>query len=216
MDIAVFQHHHAEGVGRIAQWAQAHGAQLTCFLAPEQLPQTLCGYDGLIVLGGPMNVQDNPMWMQRERYLIQGALQRKIPILAICLGAQLLAAELGARIYKLPEPECGWTPVTFTTGQRMLVPQWHYQGFEFDDRLSVEVFADSILCPQQAFRTEHILGLQFHPEWDDSAIATLQGAFAEDCPLRLPSRALAQKKLSRWLFPTLDVLFDKCRENSNA
>lgn len=221
--LLVLQHHQAEGVGRIAKWAALHGIELDCQMAPTYFDQPIdfgLHYDGLIILGGPMNVEDNPPWMQHERALINQVVTQQKPILAICLGAQLLAAELGAKIKKLPQAELGWQEVLFFNQQihgqvdtetSLLVPQWHSQAFHFSSQLlaaiNLYIQACSALTSQQIYQNGTILGLQFHPEWDEATLVNLRQAFGAECPFQTVSNTKDQLALESWFFDKLSQLF---------
>lgn len=204
--IAVFQHHPAEGVGRIALWAERHDITLECFYAPDELPASLIKYQGLIVLGGPMNVADNPSWMRAECALINQALELPRPILAICLGAQLLAMQLGGQVIEMAAPELGWQDITFNDGSVLSVPQWHEQGVTLPQHIAI--LASSGQCPVQMYRHQHAIGLQFHPEWDDKQIEQLAEFFADECPITMgPHTQQHQTQLGQFLFELLDAQF---------
>ncbi|WP_445775961.1 type 1 glutamine amidotransferase [Shewanella sp.] len=204
--LAVFQHHPAEGVGRIGLWAQHRNIKLVCFYAPDDLPKSLADYDGLMVLGGPMNVADNPLWMQAELTLIQQALVLPRPILAICLGAQLLATQLGGQVVEMPEPELGWQDIRFNDASVLTVPQWHYQAITLPT--SIDIVASSPRCSVQMFRHQHAIGLQFHPEWDTKQIEQLTEVFADECPITIgPHTEQYQTSIEQFLFELLDAQF---------
>jgi GMP synthase-like glutamine amidotransferase len=208
--LAVFQHHPAEGVGRIGLWAQHHNIKLVCFYAPDDLPKSLVDYDGLIVLGGPMNVADNPAWMQTEVKLIQQALMLRRPILAICLGAQLLATQLGGQVIEMPAPELGWQDIRFNDASVLTVPQWHEQAIALPQHIAI--LAASEQCPVQMYRHQQAIGLQFHPEWDNEQIAQLREYFADECPFSndLQPNTLhneQQTQLEQFLFTILEQQF---------
>ena len=144
---------------------------------PDARP-TLDGYDGLIVLGGPMSVNDSNRLphLVTELKLIEEALRRELPILGICLGAQLIAKTLGASVYPTREKEIGWydvSPTTEAARDPLLTPlqktekifQWH--GETFDIPNSTRHLAFSSLCANQAFRYgTKVYGFQFHMEVD--------------------------------------------------
>lgn len=148
---------------------------------PDAEPN-LDGYDGLIVLGGPMSVHDvdEHPHLATEVELILDALSREIPILGICLGAQLIARALGASVEPSPEKEIGWYDVSVTEAgatdallhhfdatERIF--QWHGDAFEIP-RGAVHL-ASSPACPNQAFRyRENVYGFQFHLEVDKQLI----------------------------------------------
>ena len=144
---------------------------------PDARP-TLDGYDGLIVLGGPMSVNDSNRLphLVTELKLIEEALRRELPILGICLGAQLIAKTLGASVYPTREKEIGWYDVSPTTEaardpllttlqKTEKIFQWH--GETFDMPNSTRHLAFSSLCANQAFRYgTKVYGFQFHMEVD--------------------------------------------------
>jgi GMP synthase (glutamine-hydrolysing) len=128
----------------------------------------------LIVMGGPMSVNDPLPWLrQEERYLVQ-AISSGVPVLGICLGAQLLAKSLGSRVYPMGHKEIGWYSIRFTEAaaadplfeglpREEIVFEWH--GDTFDLPAGAEKLAESDLCGNQAFRCgTNLYGLQFHPE----------------------------------------------------
>ncbi len=139
---------------------------------------SLDGYEGLVVLGGPMNVDqvDRFPHLRTEIEVVQDALDRDIPVLGICLGAQLIARALGAPVGPAVQKEIGWydvsvsapgrsDPLLSTFGATERIFQWH--GDTFDIPHGAEHLASSDLCPNQAFRYgDKVYGLQFHLEVD--------------------------------------------------
>ena len=148
---------------------------------PEARP-SLDGYRGLVVLGGPMSVNDTEHHphLATEVELIGQALERGLPVLGICLGAQLIARALGAEVRPGPEKEIGWYDVSLTPearadplfahfGPSEKIFQWH--GDTFDLPEGAVRLASTPACPNQAFRFgENVYGLQFHLEVDQDLI----------------------------------------------
>jgi GMP synthase-like glutamine amidotransferase len=135
----------------------------------------------LIFMGGPMSVNDPLPWLRIEERCIVRAISSGVPVLGICLGAQLLAKCLGARVYPMGHKEIGWFPVRFTDaaredpllqGLQSEETMFHWHGETFDLPAGAERLAESDLCINQAFRLgAHLYGLQFHPEVTPEMIA---------------------------------------------
>ncbi len=129
-------------------------------------------YQALIILGGPMSANDAEM--TPELALIERALRDNVPLLGICLGSQLIAKALGARVYRNSALEIGWEPVFFTDSARInpvfgQIPSpstfFHWHGETFDLPRGAEWLAWSEKTPHQAYRYgSKVYGLQFHPE----------------------------------------------------
>jgi GMP synthase (glutamine-hydrolysing) len=183
--LLVFQHVAAEPLGTLDPLIRRRGHRIR-FVNFEREPgaqPSLDRYRGLVVLGGPMNVADRHerAHLRTELRTIEQALARGVPVLGICLGAQLLAHALGAPVRRLERPEIGWHDVELTAagaadpvlaplGARPTVFQWH--GCAFDVPAGAVHLARSDGCEQQAFRYgDAAYGLQFHLEVDLPLIA---------------------------------------------
>lgn len=127
----------------------------------------------LIFLGGPMSANDDLPYLREELRIIERAVADGKPVLGICLGAQLVARALGARVYRNPAKEIGWAPVAWReaahsdplfrglTDREML---FHWHGETFDLPVGAVWLASSEACRHQAFRSGSAYGLQFHLE----------------------------------------------------
>jgi GMP synthase-like glutamine amidotransferase len=147
---------------------------------------------GLVVLGGPMNVDevDKFPFLAREVEWIRQAVAAGLPLLGICLGAQLLAKAMGARVYPNAVKEIGWYEIELQpaasddllfagSAARQTVFQWH--GDTFDLPPGAVHLALSRQCRQQAFRCGRAAwGLQFHIEMTPALVAAWL-AEAENC-----------------------------------
>jgi GMP synthase-like glutamine amidotransferase len=176
MRLHYFQHVPYEGLDRIAGWATArhHSVSATRFYANET-PPALEAWDLLCIMGGPMGVyeaNEHP-WMRAELAYIRSAIDAGKNVLGICLGAQLIAGALGAKVYPHTHKEIGWWPVEFLPAARSTALEvfgtssvmYHWHGDTFDLPRETVLLASSAACRHQAFSVgDHVLALQFHPE----------------------------------------------------
>lgn len=184
MNVHWFQHVRHEDLGSMADWALARGHEVsyTPWMDGAQ-PPPLEEVDFLIVMGGPMGVYDlaDYPWLEQELDYLRNFLATPKPVLGICLGSQLMAAALGARVYKGPHPEIGWhsvsAPGKFPEGwsflpEETLVFQWHGDTFDLPDSAQHLYGSDDI--PNQAFLYGgRALALQFHLETTEPSCQTL-------------------------------------------
>lgn len=159
--------------------------------------------DLLIVMGGPMGVYEREAhpWIDCEIVRLGQRIACGLPTLGVCLGAQMIAAAMGSRVYPGPGPEIGFGPITLNPvgAESPLrhvaeVPVLHWHGDTFDLPEGVELLASTAAYPHQAFRRgRNLLALQFHAEMgeDPRFDAWLESA-AEDArgPLRADHDAL--------------------------
>lgn len=186
MHIHYLQHVPFEGLGSIETWATEHHHSLsaTRFYQKEPLPG-LAEFDWLIVLGGPMNIyeEDKYNWLRSEKLFIKEAITANKTVIGICLGAQLIADVLGAKVYKGEYKEIGWFPIELTEEAHSYpvfadLPQqftvFHWHGDTFDLPPGANHLAQSEGCPNQAFIYNHkVLGLQFHLESTPETVAQI-------------------------------------------
>ncbi|MBI1910576.1 MAG: gamma-glutamyl-gamma-aminobutyrate hydrolase family protein [Deltaproteobacteria bacterium] len=175
--VLVIQHVPHEGLGIIGPMLESAGIGADCIkVYKDKLPRDAQGYDGLIVLGGPMGVyeEDTYPFISKEIKLIQSALKDRLPILGICLGSQLLAKAAGASVYKGNAKEIGWFNISLTEeGKKdrllmglpgeLTVFQWH--GDTFDVPSNGVNLVSSELFPNQLIKVGPCAyGVQFHLE----------------------------------------------------
>lgn len=193
-EVLVVQHAAVESVGLIGEILRARGHTLRILRAflGEVLPGSLEGVAGLVLMGGPMGVyeEDRYPFLRAGLRLIEEALRRDLPILGVCLGSQLLAAALGARVRPGSHPEVGWLPVELEeaaaedrlfSGLPRRFVAFHWHGDVFDVPAGATGLARSERTPHQAFRYgDRAYGLLFHLEVDGSTVRAMVEAFPED------------------------------------
>jgi GMP synthase-like glutamine amidotransferase len=155
------------------------------------MPRTTADIDLVIAMGGPMSVNDETAfpWLVDEKRFVRQAVDAGLPVLGICLGAQLIASALGARVYPNAAKEIGWFPVRAAADEDDGVfrfPQeftsFHWHGETFDLPPGARHLAESDGCRHQAFSIgRHVMGVQFHPEMTASGACLL----VEHCAMDL-------------------------------
>lgn len=185
----VLKHVSFEGPGNIEPWLRNRGAEIseTRIFEADTLP-AFDEFDLLIVMGGPMsaNDEDTLPWLATEKRFIRQAIESGKGVIGICLGAQLIASALGARVYPNKEKEIGWFPVyaTPSAAAQALCPfpeeaeafHWHGETFDLPD--GATRLARSEACENQAFQIgRRVVALQFHLE----TTAPSARAIVENC-----------------------------------
>jgi GMP synthase-like glutamine amidotransferase len=150
--------------------------------AGEAVPDSLEGWDALIVLGGPMAVYeaDKTSFLATELELLKSAIACDFPVLGICLGSQLIAAAAGGRVFSGPAREVGWGEVELTeaatsdalfSGLPGTLPVFQLHGDTFDLPDEAVRLAGNEVYPNQAFRIgKRVYGFQFHVEVNSELI----------------------------------------------
>jgi GMP synthase-like glutamine amidotransferase len=171
------QHVPFEDLGSMHAHFESKGFQLSATrLYMDELPPATSAFDWLVIMGGPMGVYDQDLfpWLEKEIRYIREAIDEGKLVLGICLGAQLVAASLGAQVSPNARQEIGWFPVTATqeadnsilAGLFTLptnVFHWHSDTFSLPS--GAKLLARSEACQHQAFSLgDRVLGLQFHLE----------------------------------------------------
>ncbi|RED59405.1 type 1 glutamine amidotransferase [Cohnella lupini] len=177
MRIQFAQHVAFEDPGAILKWAEARGHEYTVtrFYAGEELPSPE-NWDWLIIMGGPMSIHDEDEfpWLKSEKESIRNAISIGKIVIGNCLGSQLIAEALGAKVYKNDQTEIGWFPIEWTPdGQAALylesapteLPVFHWHGETFDLPEGAVLLASSAACKNQAFAFGiNVFAFQFHLE----------------------------------------------------
>ncbi len=183
MRIHVLQHASFEDIGSMAQWFQSRKAIVTYtrfFENPSLPPQA--DLDLVVSMGGPMSVNDEAAfpWLRFEKQFVREAVEKNIPVLGICLGAQIIAGAMGARVYANSQKEIGWFPIEAIPGSGDAfrfppkTPAFHWHGETFDLPPRSIRLAKSAACENQAFQIgKNVIGLQFHLEVMPESVCSL-------------------------------------------
>lgn len=189
--IAVFRFSPTEGPAHFAQWLDAMSLpwRLIGVDRGDAIPDDPREFSGIGMMGGPMSVTDALAWIDPVSRLLRDAVAQEIPVIGHCLGGQLLAQALGARVQRTPVPEIGWIDVETTDdgarqawfgGRARFTPfQWHYDAFELPAG-ATRVLTNGF-NPNQAYVIDarHI-GFQCHIEMTEGLVRTWCGTGADE------------------------------------
>ncbi|MBI4235985.1 MAG: type 1 glutamine amidotransferase [Chloroflexi bacterium] len=192
--VLVLQHAEPERLGLIAEALAEAGALFhVCRpFAGQTIPASLDGYDGLIVLGGPPSVyqEDRFPYLAAEVALIRRVLEAGLPLLGVCLGSQIMAEALGARVRPSGRMELGWHEVRLAQnaledplfqGLPANLTAFHWHGDVYDLPPGTKPIGSSALTPVQGFIAgPKAYGLLFHLEVTGAQVRAMVEAFPQD------------------------------------
>ena len=234
--IYVLQHHPVENLGTIADALEeaALAWQYVRIHEGHSVPTEMKGAGGLIVMGGPMGVYqtDRYPFLLEEMRLIEQAVKEDLPVLGVCLGAQIVAAALGAKVAKNPAgKEIGWHPVTMTDtaqddrlfrGVARTITPFHWHGDVYELPAGAVSLSSSDKTPCQSFRHgSSVYALQFHLEVTKESVASMAAEWPrelerekidaaemiESSDKHLPAlESIASTIFSRWAGPIQKTL----------
>ncbi|MEO7850625.1 MAG: type 1 glutamine amidotransferase [Rubrivivax sp.] len=191
--VLILQHLSSDGPAYLGSWLQRQGVAFDVRDAEtgQARPHDMSEHGALAVLGGEMSANDALPSLREAENLIRDAMQRGRPVIGHCLGGQLMARALGAKVIASPAPEIGWQPwsveesalaSTWFAEPDASVPshvfQWHAEAFELPP--GATVLARSAACPHQAFAIGPHLALQFHLEVDETKLRLWSTAESSD------------------------------------
>ncbi|ROR29723.1 type 1 glutamine amidotransferase [Inmirania thermothiophila] len=189
--VCILRHVDCEGPGYLAEFLDRNGIpwKLVALDQGEPVPGGLEGIAGLVLMGGPMSVNDSLPWIEPELALIREAVARGLPVLGHCLGGQLIAKALGGQVKANPVREIGWHPVEVI--DREAAAPWlgddpgpfevfHWHGETFTPPPAARPFLASRWCAQQAFSLGSALALQFHVEMTEELVRTWAQRYAHE------------------------------------
>jgi len=176
MNFLIIEHLDIEPAAIIADVITSAGHQYTkiALYQGNPLPPNSHAFDGVIIMGGPQSANDHDTVMQTELTWVKAALDAKIPMLGVCLGAQIMAKAAGAEIFPSPVRELGWFPLFHcketsndalfkTMADGLTIFQWHGETFSLTESMTLVATHPDV--PAQAFRLNRAqYGLQFHVE----------------------------------------------------
>lgn len=181
MAILVFQHNHLESPGRLGDTLRDIGHRLRVVRLDQgdAFPADLDDVDGIVSLGGPMNVEDQAEhpWIKQELAYLKQAYEADVPMVGICLGAQLIATAMGGKVEAMPAAEIGWHTVQLafpgTLDPIYAGIPWQHMQFHLHGQEITELppgatpLAASKVCKNQAIKVGlKAYGFQYHFEWD--------------------------------------------------
>jgi GMP synthase-like glutamine amidotransferase len=208
MSVLIIKHIDIEGPGLIEYCLKQEKIPYqTLNLTPSVHLPNLEKITHIVLLGGPMSVyeEDRFPFLREEDLFIKEAIQRGKAMLGICLGAQLIAKALGAKVSKAPAKEIGWYDVSLTEigsqdplfsnlPKTFSVFQWHEDTFEIPK--GGKLMATSSPVPHQAFRYgEKVYGLQFHLEVTDEMISEWMETYEEELKFLQPSQPFSKTEI---------------------
>jgi GMP synthase (glutamine-hydrolysing) len=213
MRVLSIVHQEDAAAGVFADAAAERGAELTEWViptgtAPNGRPES---YDAVLIFGGAMHVdqESRHAWLRYEDDLIRDLGARGVPMLGVCLGAQLIAKALGARVAAMPTPQIGWfeveqtpeaahDPVFASLPKHFSSFQWHSYAFELPPN-AVPLARDPVCL--QAYRAgQNAWGIQFHAEVTKESVDDwFRSSKPPDAPLNLPAlQEETSEKIAAW------------------
>ena len=220
--VYVLQHHPVENLGTIAEALESAALawQYVRVYEGHPVPRDMKGAGGLIVMGGPMAVYQAEQYpfLRDEMELIEQAVKDDLPVLGVCLGAQIVAAALGAKVTRNPAgKEIGWYPVTLSEaaqedrlwrGVAPTITPFHWHGDIFEVPAGAVSLASSEKTPCQGFRYGNgVYALQFHLEVTPESVA----AMAAEWPRELEKEKISAAEMigaTAGQIPELELLSD--------
>lgn len=189
--VRIFRHVACEGPGYLGTFLERHNIpfELICIDEGVTVPQELDNVSGLVFMGGSMNVTDPLQWISEEKELIRSAIEKNIPVMGNCLGAQLMSAALGGEISHDENMEIGWHQVEADSNNKdnewlndlpdNFIPfHWHADTFTIPKDATVLLHSK---CRQnQAFVINNSIALQFHLEMTTEMIKEWVRLFGSD------------------------------------
>ena len=171
--VLVIRHARTEGAGFFGLFLdQKHIPwHMICLDKGDVLPSDMANYSGLVMMGGPMSVNDDLPWIAQELTLIRQAMAENLPVLGHCLGGQLISKALGAKVSANPVKEIGWGEVRASADAKAAqlfgvntFESFHWHGETFELPEGAQHLLASQYCQNQAYRIGSAIAFQCHIE----------------------------------------------------
>lgn len=232
--IFIFRHQEYEGPGFFQHVLHKHQIPYQIFFVDqnEPVPETLEGCSALVFMGGPMSVNDNLPWIEKELQLIRAAVDINMPVLGHCLGGQLISKALGGTVGANPVKEIGWLPVEkldndpsrdWLADLPTTFETYHWHGETFSIPPGATNILHSEHCRHQAFVINNTLAMQCHVEMTESMVRQWAQTYTQELVAGVPTiqsaadmqadlkqrverlQSIAEKIYDRWLQPVGNV-----------
>ena len=203
--ITIIRHIECEGPGYLETVLQRSQVEYRLIAVDQQqpIPSSVDEISGLVIMGGPMSVNDNDEWIAQEKLLIRRAIDNNLPVLGHCLGGQFIAAALDADIVQNPVKEIGWLPVNAAApdstrpewldlfNQPQAVFHWHGETFELPDNCTRLLSSKD--CINQAFLyKDNVFAFQCHIEMTADMVDEWSRLYEDE--LQEPSDTIQTRK----------------------
>jgi len=214
--VAIFRHSPIEGPGYFATYLESHSIdwKLLKIDAGEAVPASAGGFSGLAFMGGPMSVNDDLPWIPGVLQLIRAAVERQVPVLGHCLGAQLMSKALGGTVGASPQKEIGWGRVDIADNEQARAwfgdtrgfVAFHWHGETFSIPPGAACIASSPYCDNQAFVLDRHLGMQCHVEMTREMIRAWCDSGKEELSRYASPTVQAAREIEAHLQPRVSAL----------
>jgi len=189
--IRIFRHVVCEGPGYLGSFLDRHAIpfEMVCIGEGVEVSQSLESVSGLVSMGGSMNVSDSLQWMVDEQRLIRSAIEQQLPVMGVCLGAQLMSAALGGTISHAPDMEIGWHRVVPLHGMEHepwiaalpeLFTPFHWHADTFTTPAGATPLLRSVCDTPQAFAIGNSIAMQFHLEMNAEMVKKWVSLYGSD------------------------------------
>ncbi len=201
--VLVIRHAETEGAGFFGAFLDQHNIpwEMTCIDKGDAIPKDISVFSGMVMMGGPMSVNDDLLWIAEEVALIQQAMGNNLPVLGHCLGGQLISKALGAEVKANPVKEIGWGEVRVSDEQALGLfgapsfESFHWHGETFDLPLGAKHILSSQHCQNQAYLIGHAIAFQCHIEMTEEMVNTWCENGSEELQSSQSSPAVQQAEL---------------------